>query len=237
MIDIDKVTKTYGKKHPLKEVSLTISKGEVFGLLGKNGAGKSTLLSILAAIAYPDSGTAHINGMDSRKQKRKVRECIGYVPQEIALWEQNTVKENMIVFSKLAKIKASEESLKKLCSDVQLEDQWDEKVSRLSGGMKRKLNIAAALIHQPDILLMDEPTVGIDLQSKLEINRLVKRLADEGKTIVYTTHDLNEIMTLFSRIGVLKDGQFSFIGTALEAKEEYAGEASQEEWIYNLLNR
>ncbi|AZB41009.1 ABC transporter ATP-binding protein [Bacillus sp. FJAT-42376] len=236
MIAIENVTKTYGKKQPLNEVSLKISKGEVFGLLGKNGAGKSTLLSILATIAFPESGTAVINGLDTRKQKKKVRKCIGYVPQDIALWEQNTVKENMILFSKLSKTKASEESLKKLCSEVQLDDQWNEKVAKLSGGMKRKLNIAAALIHDPDILLMDEPTVGIDLQSKLEINRFVKRLADRGKTVVYTTHDLNEILTLFDRIGVLKNGSFVYTGTAGEAKERYSGGESGDRWIYTLLN-
>ncbi|MGD7007229.1 ABC transporter ATP-binding protein [Metabacillus sp. 84] len=236
MIDIQNVSKSYGKKQPLKEIALSIPKGEVFGLLGRNGAGKSTLLSILATIAAPDSGTAYINGMDSWKKKRKVRQAIGYIPQDIALWEQHTVKENMIAFSRLSGAKASTEQLKKLCEEVQLEGHWNEKVRKLSGGMKRKLNIAAALIHDPDVLLMDEPTVGIDLQSKLEINRLVKTLADRGKTIVYTTHDLNEIMTLFDRIGVLSSGTFSFIGNAKSAEEEFSDDGSGDEWIYRLLN-
>ncbi|MTH54668.1 ATP-binding cassette domain-containing protein [Bacillus mangrovi] len=234
MIEIQNVSKSYGKKQPLNRVSLTIPEGEVFGLLGPNGAGKSTLLSILATISVQDQGTAQIGGLDSKKQKKQVRRKIGYVPQDVALWEQNTVKENMTIFGRLSKSKATKDELKKLCSDVKLEDQWNEKVSSLSGGMKRKLNIAAALIHDPDILLMDEPTVGIDLQSKLEINQLVKRLAQDGKTIVYTTHDLNEIVTLFDRIGVLKNGAFSFVGTASEAEERYSSDKGSD-WVYAML--
>ncbi len=239
MIQIENVSNYYGRKPSLQGVTLNIQKGEVFGLLGPNGAGKSTLLSILATILKPASGSVKINGLDSRKQTKQVREQIGYVPQDVALWEELTVKDNFLFWSKLAKRKVLQSDLQELCHRVHLSDQWNEKVSSLSGGMKRKLNMAAALIHDPDILLMDEPTVGIDIQSKLEINHFIKELAREGKTVVYSTHDMSEILHLCDRIGVLKNGLLSFTGTITDAQEwgrerGFSGK-SDEEIIYNLL--
>ena len=144
---------------------------------------------------------------------------IGYVPQDIGLWEDLTVEENMIFWSKFSEQPVEKEHLFALCQKVRLEEKWYEKVANLSGGMKRKLNIAVSLIHNPEILLMDEPTVGIDLESKLEINKYIQDLAKQGKTVLYTTHDLREIMHLCDRIGVLNNGEITFVGTIDEAKE------------------
>ncbi|MDQ0216629.1 ABC-2 type transport system ATP-binding protein [Oikeobacillus pervagus] len=237
MISIQKVSKNYGRNHSLKEVSMEIPKGEIFGLLGPNGAGKSTLLSILATISKPSSGTITIKEFDLSLHK-KIRPLIGYVPQEIALLDEATVKENMVFWSKFNQSQVSNEYLYDICERFHLANKWTEKVAHLSGGMKRKLNIATALIHQPEILLMDEPTVGIDLQSKMEINQYLKQLAEEGKTIVYTTHDLSEILYLCNRLGVLKNGRLVFEGTIDEAREKLYYEGSQltdEEVIYHLL--
>ena len=129
----------------------------------------------------------------------------------------------------------SNEQLQSLCSAVQLEGRWKEKVKNLSGGMKRKLNIAVSLIHEPSVLLMDEPTVGIDLQSKLEIIRYIKQLAAKGKTIIYITHDLNEILGVCDRFAVLKEGKLEFVGTMDQAKEK-TGEDAEENVVYKLLH-
>ena len=241
MIIINNIVKRYGDNLLLDDVSLQIGKGEVFGLLGSNGAGKSTLISILATVLQPSSGNIKINGLDLRKQTKQVRQLIGYVPQDIALWDEFTVKENLRFWSKFVKGKVMEERLLELCDSVQLQDKWDERVSSLSGGMKRKLNIAVSLIHDPDILLMDEPTVGIDLQSKLEINHYVRRLAEQGKTIVYITHDMSEIVKLCDRIGVLQKGVLKFTGTLKQAAESFREmgyyNIGIEEVVYRLLRK
>ena len=241
MIKIKNIVKRYGDNTLLDDVSFQIGKGEIFGLLGSNGAGKSTLISILATVLQPSSGSVEINGLDLKKQTKQIRQLIGFVPQDIALWEEFTVKENLRFWSKFVKGKVTEERLLELCDAVQLQDKWDERVSSLSGGMKRKLNIAVSLIHNPDILLMDEPTVGIDLQSKLEINQYVKRLAEQGKTIVYITHDMSEIVKLCDRIGVLQEGVMKFTGTLKQAAESFRKEGYYnigiEEVVYRLLRK
>lgn len=238
MIRIEGISKKLGRKTLLNHINLDIAKGEIFGLLGPNGAGKSTLISILATVLKPSAGSIMINGWDLQNQRKQIRQLIGYVPQDIALWEDLTVRENLNFWSKFVKGKISEDRLLGLCEAVHLGDKWNEKISSLSGGMKRKLNIAVALIHDPEILLMDEPTVGIDLQSKLEINQYIKKLAQEGKTILYITHDMNEIVHLCDRIGVLRKGMLEFIGTLDEAIEGSRMDAaiSAEEAVYHLLN-
>ncbi|RPK12891.1 ABC transporter ATP-binding protein [Priestia endophytica] len=239
IIVIKDVYKKYKGRMALKGVSLSIRKGEIFGLLGPNGAGKSTLLSLLATIVPPSKGVITVQGLDLRKHKKKVREQIGYVPQDLALWEEFTVKDNLKFWSKLSKRRKSKEELYKLCEKIGLGDRWNDRVENLSGGMKRKLNICIALIHEPSILIMDEPTVGIDIQSKFEINRYVKELAAEGTTIIYTTHDMSEITTICHRMGVLKEGRMDFIGTIEEAKHNAENEGwnikNQEELIYHIL--
>ena len=160
MISIRNLEKTFKRVKRVNNVSMEIKEGEIFGLLGANGAGKSTLISILATVLKPTAGKVTINGFDLKKDKRKIHQMIGYVPQEIALWEESTVKDNFHFWSKFSKAKYSEEQCFQLCKAFLLEDKWNEKVANLSGGMKRKLNIAVSLIHQPSILLMDEPTVG-----------------------------------------------------------------------------
>lgn len=240
MINIENVHRRYGKKSILQGISLQISSGEIFGLLGANGAGKSTLLAILSTTMKPSHGRVRIKDFDICKEIKQIRRIIGYVPQDIALWEELTVKENLRLWSKFLKEKVSAERLVKACEDVRLTDRWNEKVTNLSGGMKRKLNIAVALLHDPEVLIMDEPTVGIDLESKLEINEYMKLLVKQGKTIVYTTHDINEIKSLCSRIGVLQNGLLSFEGTIEEAKRMLIEERkhaflTEEQVIYQLL--
>lgn len=211
MIQVEAINKSYGKKEILKDISFDVNKGEVFGLIGPNGAGKTTLLSILATNEIPNHGKITINGYDIVRDRKSIRNLIGSVPQEIALWQQMTVEENLLFWNRLNKKQIKKADLYQLCEKVQLTDQWKIKVRHLSSGMKRKLNIAVALIHNPQVLLMDEPTVGIDIQSKIEINRLIREMAEQGNTVIYTTHDSNEILSLCDRIGVLKRENFHLL--------------------------
>ncbi len=240
VIHVEAIRKKYGKKEVLKDISFAVHKGEIFGLIGPNGAGKTTLLSILATNELPNQGKITMNGYDVMRDRKMIRDMIGFVPQDIALWQQMTVEENFLFWNRLNKKRINKTELYQLCKKVQLTDQWKTKVRHLSGGMKRKLNIAVALIHNPQVLLMDEPTVGIDIQSKIEITRFIKEMAEQGMTVIYTTHDSNEILSLCDRIGVLKKGEFSFIGTIQEAENqlEFEGKRlkNKEEVLYTLLN-
>lgn len=193
MLEVKHINKAYGRQEVLKDINFTIKKGEVVGLVGENGAGKSTLLNLIATLAKPTQGELYFSQMPYSKNRRSIRKKIGYVPQEIAIWEDLTVAENMRFFSELSAVKRSDERLRSICLDMNL-TKWNEGVKTLSGGMKRKLNLAVSLIHQPDLLLLDEPTVGIDLRSKQEIaNYLKKQVNQHDVTIIYISHDMTEI--------------------------------------------
>ncbi|QGS68991.1 ATP-binding cassette domain-containing protein [Oceanobacillus sp. 143] len=189
-------------------MSFSVQPGEIIGLVGENGAGKSTLLNILATLQKPTNGSIHLHDKLCQKEKQSIRKAIGYVPQDIAIWEEFTVEENMIFFEKLAWKKLEIKALRQLCLDMAL-DKWKEPVKTLSGGMKRKLNLAISLIHDPTLLLLDEPTVGIDLKSRKEIGAYLRELASaQGKMILYTSHDMDEIIHLCDRIICIGDDPF-----------------------------
>lgn len=196
MLNVQSISKKYRKTTVLNDVSFSVKRGEIVGLVGENGAGKSTLLRLLATLERPTNGNIVFDDMTYKNNVKSIRKQIGFVPQEIAVWDEFTVEENMVFFEKLAWKHKSLSELKQLCVDMELH-KWQEKVHTLSGGMKRKLNLAISLIHDPAILLLDEPTVGIDLKSKQEIATYLKKLAHEqNKTIIYTSHDMDEIMLL-----------------------------------------
>lgn len=194
MIEVKGVIVRKNKKQILNQVGLQIVKGEIVGLVGPNGAGKSTLLKVIAGIEPVSEGSIHVNSE------------IGYVPQEIALYERLTVFDNLRFWGEISGVRLSKEQIKLVAEQVHLADHLDKKVQTLSGGMKRKLNIAAALIPDPGLLLMDEPTVGIDIKAKQEIIQLLKQLKDDGKTIVYISHDFAEIEYLCDRVVYMEDG-------------------------------
>lgn len=200
MLRVVDLEKSYGKKKILNEVSFQLNRGEVVGLVGENGAGKSTMLNILATITKSTKGTVQLGDFLYGRKIEEVRKIVGYVSQEISLWEEFTVEQNMLFFAKLSWKKKTKEECRQLCLDMQLE-QWKEPVKSLSGGMKRKLNIAISLLHDPLLILLDEPTVGIDMKSKNEIGKyLVKLAKEQGKIILYTSHDMNEIITFCDRV-------------------------------------
>lgn len=208
MLDVISLSKSYGRNEILSNINFSIEPGEIVGLVGENGAGKSTLLKILATLLKPSNGTISLNSILFDNNIKKVRQMISFVPQEIAIWEEFTVQENMIFFEKLSTVKKTNEELHQLCLDMKL-NKWKEPVKRLSGGMKRKLNLAISLIHEPTVLLLDEPTVGIDLKSKNEISTYLKKLAiEQGVMILFISHDMDEIANLCNRIMCIGEDPF-----------------------------
>lgn len=208
MLEVKLLNKKYDKRLVLDNFSMTASRGEVIGLVGENGAGKSTLLKILATLLKPSSGEVYLNGKEYKKYFKAHRKIIGYVPQDIAVWEELTVLENMKFFARLSPVKKTVPELKILLNNIQL-DRHDTKVSKLSGGMKRKLNLAISLINDPEFLLLDEPTAGIDLKSRIEIGEFLKTLAVTNDTlIIYTSHDMSEIKEVCDRVIVLGEDVF-----------------------------
>ncbi|KYG90528.1 ABC transporter ATP-binding protein [Metasolibacillus sp. FSL H7-0170] len=200
MLEVQTINKSYKKKSVLENISLTIERGEIVGLVGENGAGKSTLLHILSTLMRPDAGEIYWNGLSYRQHYQEIKQKIGFVPQDLAIWEHFSVEDNMRYFEQLSWKNIGIEACKKICEEMQLM-QWKEPVSSLSGGMKRKLNLAISLIHQPELLLLDEPTVGIDMRSKQEIGRFLQLLAKtQGTTIIYTSHDMSEIEQFTDRV-------------------------------------
>lgn len=208
MLQAAGITKQYGNKTVLQDISFTIKQGEIVGLVGENGAGKSTLLKILATLDKPSGGSITLEDLNVHKDQKKARERIGFVPQDIALWEELSVKENMLFFEKLSWRRQTPDALRQLCLDMEL-DKWEEPVKTLSGGMKRKLNMAISMIHDPKVLLLDEPTVGIDLKSRMEIGHFLKNQSiAAGKMIIYTSHDMDEIRRVCDRVICIGEDPF-----------------------------
>ncbi len=190
----------YKEKMVIEDMSFQMKPGDIIGLVGENGAGKSTLLQVLATVMRPTQGDIQLEGLSYRTDIKKIRQKIGYVPQDISIWDEFTVEENMLFFEKLSWKRRTREQCRQLCLDMQL-THWKEGVESLSGGMKRKLNLAISLLHDPVLLLLDEPTVGIDLKSKTEIGTYLQNLAkNEGKMIMYTSHDMDEIMNVCDQV-------------------------------------
>ncbi len=209
LLQVIEVEKTYGSTAALRGISFEVHEGELFGLLGPNGAGKTTLLSILSCLAEPTRGEVRLLGKTILPYDLDIRRQIGIVPQELALYDQLTASENLIFFGELFGLGGAKlrERVRQLLTAVGLEQRANHRVVTFSGGMKRRLNLAAALVHQPRLLLLDEPTVGVDPQSRNLIFEEVRRLHREGLTVVYTSHYMEEVEALCSRIGIIDGGQ------------------------------
>jgi ABC-2 type transport system ATP-binding protein len=209
------LSKHYGEMEALADVSFEVSKGEIFGLLGVNGAGKSTLISILATERRPSSGDALVLGHSVRDEPQVVRQLIGVAPQELALYPMLTAAENLRFFGRIYGIGGKELSgrVEQLLQFVGLQERADDRVVTYSVGMKRRLNLAVALVHRPKLILLDEPTAGVDPRSREEILQLVRRLRDEGNAILYTTHYMDEAEALCNRLCILNRGKVVAVGT------------------------
>lgn len=208
IISIRDLTKTYaGGMHALKGVSLDIRPGEIFALLGPNGAGKTTLISIVCGIVRATSGTVLVDGHDIRKDYRAARELIGLVPQELAIEAFETVRAAAAFSRGLFGRPPDAAHVERVLRDLSLWDRRDDILMTLSGGMKRRVMIAKALAHEPRILFLDEPTAGVDVELRQDMWALVRRLRDQGVTIILTTHYIDEAEEMADRIGVVNHGE------------------------------
>ncbi len=209
LLRIVELRKRYGPAMALDGVSFEVQAGELFGLLGPNGAGKTTLLSIVSCLLEPTSGEAFILGQKASTRDRQLRRTIGIVPQETAVYSELNARENLTFFGSLYGLSGQKlhQRVEHVLAAVGLSDRAGQRVDKFSGGMKRRLNLGAALIHEPQLLLLDEPTTGVDPQSRNHIFEEVRRLAAAGVGIVYTSHYIEEVQSLCSRVGIIDHGR------------------------------
>lgn len=226
MIEVRGISKRYGDLQAVDNLSITIEKGHIFGLLGPNGAGKSTTISMMCGLISPDQGTVQLNG--EKPTDKATKHKIGLIPQSIALYEELSALDNLSFFADLYGLSAKTkiERMEWSLQFVGLQDRAKDTVSEYSGGMKRRLNLAASLLHDPDFIFMDEPTAGVDPQSRNKLFESVLELKDLGKTIIYTTHYMEEAEKLCDRVGVVDKGQLLALGTVDELIEQHGGHSS-----------
>jgi len=242
VIKTEGLTKIFekGKKREviaLNDVDLQITRGEVFGLLGTNGAGKTTLIRVLVGLLTPTEGTAYVLGKDVTEDIDFVRQRVGLLPQEAGIYDRLTARENLIYYGGLYGI--PEEDLSRrtdaLLEIVGLKDKEDYQVKGFSGGMKRKVLVARALVIEPEILFLDEPTTAIDTLGARVVRNLLKKLSSEEKrTVILTTHDLTEVKELCDRVGILNEGKLVAIGKPSELEEKFRA-ANLEEVFTGLV--
>lgn len=215
MIQISNLTKRFPTVSALDNISLTVNDGEFFGLLGPNGAGKSTLMSLLVGYLDPDGGTIHMSGEKVSRDSLETRKNIGLVPQSLAIYDDISAQDNLEIFGSFYNIEKNilRERIKERLDAVRLYDRRKDKVKTFSGGMKRRLNLISSLLHDPPLLLCDEPTVGVDPQSRNAIFDYLQMLNKQGKTIVYTTHYMEEVERLCTRVAIIDSGHVIAEGT------------------------
>lgn len=209
LLDLKDVSKMYGDFMAVDHVNLSLFEGETVGLLGPNGAGKSTTISMIATLFKPSQGQVTYRGQDIVKKPDIIQGDLGYVPQDIALYEQLSGYENLYYFGKLYGLKGSElkERIEEVSKIIGIDEKLKYKVKTYSGGMKRRINIGVALMHRPKFIIMDEPTVGIDPQSRNHILETVKALNETGITVLYTSHYMEEVSQLCKRIYIMDHGR------------------------------
>lgn len=212
IIQVNNLSKTYPSGfQALQHIQLDIRRGEIFALLGPNGAGKTTLISIICGIVNPGEGTVLVDGLDIVQQYRKARQRIGLVPQELSVSIFETVWDTVSFSRGLFGKPADPAYLQQLLRDLSLWDKKDSKIMTLSGGMKRRVLIAKALAHQPQILFLDEPTAGVDVELRRDMWQMIRRLRDSGVTIILTTHYIEEAEDMADRIGVIRAGKLILV--------------------------
>jgi ABC-2 type transport system ATP-binding protein len=237
-VTIDNLTKKYDDKVAIDGLSLHIEKGELFGLLGPNGAGKTTTINILCGLITPTSGSAQILSYDVQKDSLKVRELIGVCTQETAIYPYLTGIENLELFGNLHTLdkKTLKTRRDMLLDKMGLAEEAKRKASKYSGGMKRRLSLALALIHDPEIAFLDEPTVAMDPQSRHAVWDFIRNQKGRGKTVILTTHAMEEAQELCDRIGIIDQGKLIALGTPKQLIEEN-GVKNLEEVFIQLTGR
>jgi ABC-2 type transport system ATP-binding protein len=218
ILEVKNLVKKYGDFTAVKGVSFDIQQGEIFSLLGPNGAGKTTTISMLSTLYDPTDGDAIIGGHSVRKEPMAVRQIIGIVPQDLALYEDLTARENLEFWGQMYNLggKSLAARIEEVLAQIGLTERAKDRVRTFSGGMKRRVNIGVGLLHKPQLLFMDEPTVGIDPQSRRAILDTVKELNAQGMTVLYTTHYMEEAAELSHRVGIIDHGELIALGTQAE---------------------
>lgn len=215
MLEIRNLKKHFKNIKAVDDVSFRVDKGDIFGLLGPNGAGKSTTISMIATLTAPDSGQVLFQGEDAAKSPKLLQQSLGLVPQEIALYPSLTGMENLLFWGRAYGLSgaALKQRIREVSDIIGISERLSDRVKKYSGGMQRRLNIGAALLHEPQLIIMDEPTVGIDPQSRNHILDTVRALAQGGATIIYTSHYMEEVELLCNRLCIMDQGRIIASGT------------------------
>jgi len=218
ILEVQNLVKKYGDFAAVKRISFDIKEGEIFSLLGPNGAGKTTTISVLSTLYAPTEGDATVGGHSVSKEPMAVRQLIGVVPQDLAIYDDLTARENLSFWGQMYGLsgKALKARIVEVLEQIGLSDKANNRVKTYSGGMKRRVNIGVGLLHKPHLLFMDEPTVGIDPQSRRAILDSVKELNKQGMTVLYTTHYMEEAQELSDRVGIIDHGELIALGTQKE---------------------
>jgi ABC-2 type transport system ATP-binding protein len=215
ILEARNLTKKYGDLTAVNDLNLAIRKGEIFGLLGPNGAGKTTAISMITGLLRPTSGSVMVDALDLQTHTNEVKAKLGLVPQELALYPTLSARDNLDFFGSIYGLKGKHlrERVDAMLEMVELADRANEAIKKYSGGMKRRINIAAGLLHQPQVLFLDEPTVGVDPQSRNAIFEAVEALNRSGMTVIYTTHYMEEAQRLCHRVAIIDEGQIIALDT------------------------
>ena len=241
IIEIENLTKTFrnAKEPAVDNVSFNINRNEIFGLLGPNGAGKTTTISILCGLFPPTYGKITIDGKNIKTELAPIKNIVGIVPQDIALYPTLTARENLAFYGSMYGLHGKElkDKIDTWLQKLGLIDAANRKVSTYSGGMKRRVNLIAGVLHSPKILFLDEPTVGVDVQSRNVIIGRLKEINADGTTIIYTSHHLEEAENFCTRVSIIDNGKILISGTPRELINNNAGSANLENVFLNLTNR
>ena len=218
ILEVKELVKKYGDNVAVNGISFDIKEGEIFSLLGPNGAGKTTTISVLSTLLAPTGGDALIGGYSIRKDQLAIRKMLGVIPQEIALYDDLSARENLYFWGHMYDLSGSalKSRVDEILEQIGLSEKANQRIKTYSGGMKRRVNIGVGLLHRPRLIFMDEPTVGIDPQSRRAILDSVKALNAQGMTVLYTTHYMEEAQELSNRVGIIDHGDLIAIGTQAE---------------------
>ena len=223
MIKIENLNKNYGEKQVIHNINLEIKKGELCGFIGPNGAGKTTIMKILTCLLKPGSGNVYIKNFSVIDSPIDVKRHIGYLPENSSLYEDMTINQYLEFFSEIYGMdkKISKKRILELLNDLELNERADENISSLSNGMKRKVAIIRAILHDPEVLIFDEPTVNLDPITSSSVRKFMKELQRKGKTIFFSTHNLYEVESICERIVMINKGKIIFAGTIDELKDKF----------------
>lgn len=220
MIKLDNISKSYGHVKALDCLSFEILKGEIFGLLGPNGAGKTTTVKILTTLSNPDKGECFIDGIDVVNNPFEIKKIIGVVPQENNLERELTVYENLLIYGMLHRVRELKKKIDNILKIMELIEKKQSVVSTLSGGLQRRVLLARALLPEPKVLFLDEPSIGLDPHIRRELWQIIRKIKSEGRTVLLTTHYIEEAEALCDRVGILSHGKLIAIGTPSELKKD-----------------